>query len=178
MGRLRWLIVPVAVVPIAWLLVQGIGRDPRDIPTALAGEPMPTFSLTNLDGRRVEADALRGRPIVLNFWASWCAPCVEEHAVLADAARRYGDEVAIVGVLYQDEPSAALDFLARYGDYGWPTVIDDGGRLAIEFGVTGPPETFFIDSDGIVRAREAGPVTREVLDAELDPLVAAAEAAR
>ena len=178
MGRLRWLIVPVAVVPVAWLLVQGIGRDPRDIPTPLAGEPMPAFALVDLDGNRVESDALRGRPIVLNFWASWCAPCVAEHAVLADAAQQYGDEVAIVGVLYQDEPGAALDFLARYGDYGWPSLIDEGGRLAIEFGVTGPPETFFIDASGIVRTRELGPVTDDVLAAELEPLVAAAEAAR
>jgi cytochrome c biogenesis protein CcmG, thiol:disulfide interchange protein DsbE len=177
MGRLRWLIVPVAVIPLGWLLLQGIGRDPRDIPTQLAGEPMPAFSLVDLEGRRVEADELRGRPVVLNFWASWCAPCVEEHAVLAEAVERYGDEVAVVGVLYQDEPAAALDFLARYGDYGWPSVIDDGGRLAIEFGVTGPPETFFIDADGIVRARESGPLTDEVLRDQLAPLVATAEAA-
>ena len=178
MGRVRWLIVPVAVVPLAWLLLQGIGRDPRNIPTPLTGEPMPAFSLADLDGNRVEADTLRGRPVVLNFWASWCAPCVEEHAVLAEAAQEHGDAVAIIGVLYQDEPAAALDFLARYGDYGWPSVIDEGGRLAIEFGVTGPPETFFIDADGIVRARESGPLTDEVLRAELAPLVAGAEAAR
>jgi cytochrome c biogenesis protein CcmG/thiol:disulfide interchange protein DsbE len=178
MGRLRWLIMPLAVVPVAWLLLQGIGRDPRDIPTPLTGEPTPAFALVDLDGNRVESDALRGRPIVLNFWASWCAPCVEEHAVLADAARQYGDAVAIVGVLYQDEPGPALDFLARYGDYGWPNLIDEGGRLAIEFGVTGPPETFFIDAGGVVRGRESGPVTEDVIAAELEPLVAAAEAAR
>jgi cytochrome c biogenesis protein CcmG, thiol:disulfide interchange protein DsbE len=176
MGRIRWLIVPVAVIPLAWLLVQGIGRDPREIPTPLAGEPMPSFSLTGLDGATVDSAALRGRPIVLNFWASWCGPCVAEHDVLGKAAQRYGDEVVIVGVLYEDEPTSALDFLARYGDYGWRNLIDEGGRLAIEFGVTGPPETFFIDADGVVRERQPGPVTDEVLRAELDPLVAAAGA--
>jgi cytochrome c biogenesis protein CcmG, thiol:disulfide interchange protein DsbE len=174
MHRLRWLIVPVVVVPLAWVLFQGIGRDPREIPTPLAGEPMPSFSLTDLDGETLEADALRGRPVLLNFWASWCLPCVEEHAVLADVAERYGDRVAIVGVLYQDEPSAALDFLARYGDYGWPILTDEGGRLAIEFGVTGPPETFFIDAGGIVRGKESGPLTDAVIARLLDPLVDAA----
>ena len=173
-NRLRWLIVPLVVVPVGWFLFQGIGRDPREIPTPLAGEPMPSFSLTDLQGETLDADALRGRPILINFWASWCVPCIEEHSVLAEAAQRYGDRVAIVGVLYQDEPSSALDFLARYGDYGWPTVTDDGGRLAIEFGVTGPPETFFIDAGGIVRSKESGPVTDAVIAEHLDPLVDAA----
>lgn len=174
MHRLRWLIVPIAVIPLGWLLLQGIGRDPREIPTALAGEPMPTFSLTDLDGETLDADALRGRPILLNFWASWCVPCIEEHAVLAAAAERHGDRIAIVGVLYQDEPADALDFLARYGDFGSPTLIDDGGRLAIEFGVTGPPETFFIDARGIVRSKASGPVTDAVLAEHLERLVSAA----
>ena len=174
MRRLRWLIVPIAVVPLAWLLFQGVGRDPSEIPTPLAGEPMPTFSLTDLRGETFDAEALRGRPILLNFWASWCVPCIEEHAVLAAAAEHYGDRVAIVGVLYQDEPSDALGFLARYGDFGSPTLVDEGGRLAIEFGVTGPPETFFIDADGIVRTKESGPVTDAVIAEQLEPLVNAA----
>jgi cytochrome c biogenesis protein CcmG, thiol:disulfide interchange protein DsbE len=174
MGRARWLIVPIAVLPLSWLLFQGIGRDPRQIETPLAGEPMPSFSLTDLDGRTVESDPLHGRPVVVNFWASWCAPCIEEHAVLAETADRYGDRVAIVGILYQDEPADALDFLARYGDFGSPNLVDDGGRLAIEFGVTGPPETFFIDADGIVRAKESGPVTDAVIVDRLEPLLATA----
>jgi cytochrome c biogenesis protein CcmG/thiol:disulfide interchange protein DsbE len=172
--RLRWLIVPIAVIPLGWLLFQGIGRDPHEIPTPLAGEPMPSFSLTDLNGVTLDPGALRGRPILLNFWASWCVPCIEEHAVLAAAAERYGNRIAIVGVLYQDQPPNALDFLARYGDYGWPILTDDGGRLAIEFGVTGPPESFFIDAGGIVRSKESGPVTDTVIALRLDPLVDAA----
>ena len=170
-GPWRWLIVPIAVVPIAWLLVQGIGRDPREVPTALTDRAMPTFTLTGIDGATLDANDLRGRAIVVNFWGSYCGPCVAEHAVLGRAAAEYGDRVAIVGVLYQDEPADALDFLARYGDFGWPNLVDDGGRLAIEFGVIGVPETYFIDAEGIVRHREIGPVTDAVIAAELAPLV-------
>ena len=170
-GPLRWLILPIAVVPIAWLLLQGIGRDPRDVPTALTDRGMPSFTLTGIDGTVFDGAVLRGRPAVINFWGSYCAPCVAEHAVLARAAERHGDEVVIVGVLYQDEPADALDFLARYGDFGWPNLVDDGGRLAIEFGVIGVPETYFVDGEGIVRHREIGPVTDAVIAAELDPLV-------
>ena len=170
-GPWRWLVVPIAVVPIAWLLVQGIGRDPREVPTALTDREMPSFTLTGIDGETLDAADLRGRAIVVNFWGSYCGPCVAEHAVLGRAAAEYGDRVAIVGVLYQDEPADALDFLARYGDFGWPNLVDDGGRLAIEFGVIGVPETYFIDAQGIVRHREIGPVTDAVIAAELAPLV-------
>ena len=171
---LRWLLVPLVVLPVGWLLLQGFGRDPGAIPTALAGKPMPAFEAATLDGGTLRSADLAGRPVLLNFWASWCGPCVEEHAVLAEAHREYGDRVRIVGVLYQDVPADALDFLARYGDQGWPNVVD-ADDLAIDYGTTGVPETFFIDADGIVRDKELGPVTAEVLDEKLAPLVAAAE---
>ena len=87
--------------------------------------------------------------------------------MLAGTQAAHGDELALVGVLYQDAPSDAEAFLARYGDTGYPHVVDDDGRLAIDFGVTGPPETFFVDADGIVRARQWGPLTDEAMDAYL-----------
>jgi cytochrome c biogenesis protein CcmG, thiol:disulfide interchange protein DsbE len=173
-GRWRWLLVPLVIVPLGWLFAQGFARDPRAIPTALAGKPVPAFQLATLDGSRLAASDLRGRPVILNFWASWCGPCVAEHRVLADALERHGDAIAIVGVLYQDELRDALRFLARYGDFGWPNVIDERGGLAIEFGVTGPPETYFIDADGIVRDKQFGPVTTHSLTEKLEPLVARA----
>ena len=96
----------------------------------------------------------------MNFWASYCIPaCVDEHPVLAAAHERYGDELEIVGVLYSDEPGDAEGFLARYGDAGYPHLVDPDGRLAIEFGVTGPPESYFVDADGILRAKQFGPLT-------------------
>jgi cytochrome c biogenesis protein CcmG, thiol:disulfide interchange protein DsbE len=163
MRQLRWLLVPLVVVPVAWLLLSGLGRDPREVASPLIGRAAPQWSLTTLGGQPLASADLAGRPYVLNFWASWCVPaCVDEHPVLAAAHDRYGDEVAIVGVLYQDEANDAAGFLARYGDAGYDHVSDDG-RLAIEYGVTGPPETFFIDADGIVRARQWGPLTDALL---------------
>ena len=103
----------------------------------------------------------------MNFWASWCGPCVDEHPVLTGAQAAHGDELAMVGVLYQDATSDAEAFLARYGDTGYRHVVDDGGRLAIDFGVTGPPESFFVDADGIVRDRQFGPLSEAMMDQRL-----------
>ena len=178
MRRLRWLIVPALVVPLGWVLFAGIGRDPRELPSPLIGKPMPEFSLTTLDGEQLTAEELRGRPVLVNFWASWCVPaCVDEHPVLLDAQERHGDELAIVGVLYEDRVDDARGFLARYGDGGWPNVIDPGGELAIEFGVTGPPESYLIDADGVVRYKHFGPLTSDVLDEQLARISALAEGA-
>ncbi len=165
--HLRWLLVPLLVIPLAWLLFTGFGRDPREVSSPLIGRPAPTWTLASLDGRTLSSERLAGRPYVLNFWASWCIPCIEEHRVLADAYDRYGDEVVIVGVLYNDEPTAAEGFLARYGDAGYAHVNDDSGRLAIDFGVTGPPETFFVDARGVVRDKQFGPLTEGIMGDKL-----------
>ena len=175
MRQLRWLIVPLVLAPLAWLMLSGLGRDPREVASPLIGRAAPAWSLTTLDGLRLSSADFAGRPYMLNFWASWCVPaCVDEHPVLAAAQDRYGDEVAIVGVLYQDEAADAASFLARYGDAGYDHVIDEAGRLAIEFGVTGPPETFFVDADGIVRARQWGPLTDDLLAQHLATIHAVA----
>jgi peroxiredoxin len=101
--RWRWLLVPAIVLPLAWVLGAGLARSaPR------VGDPAPSFELRTIDGDRVSSEELVGRPYVLNFWASWCIPsCVDEHPVLLEAQRRYGEEIAIVGVLYRDTPEAA-----------------------------------------------------------------------
>jgi cytochrome c biogenesis protein CcmG/thiol:disulfide interchange protein DsbE len=160
---LRWLLVPIVVVPVVLLLLHGFSRDPAAIPSALIGKPMPSFSLVTLDGRTVTAAELRGTPVVLNFWASWCPSCVDEHAALLDAAQRYGGSVQIVGVLYQDSPDGARGFEARYGEASWPTLLDPNGSLAIDFGVSGPPESYVIDANGIVRYKQFGPLTQAVI---------------
>ena len=160
MRHLRWLLVPLLVIPLGWLLFTGFGRDPREVASPLIGQPAPVWTLTSLDGETVSSADLAGRPYVVNFWASYCIPaCVDEHPVLGAAHDRYGDELAIVGVLYSDDPDDAEGFLSRYGDAGYPQLVDPDGRLAIELGVTGPPESYFVDADGILRGKQFGPLT-------------------
>ncbi len=175
MRTLRWLLVPVVVLPLAWLLLSGFERDPRAIASPLIGRPAPSWTLTTLDGETLSSDGLLGTPYVVNFWASWCIPaCVDEHPVLADAYDRHGDALAVVGMLYADDAASAEGFLARYGDAGYPHVDDPGGRMAIEFGVTGPPETYFVDADGILRAKQFGPLTDELMRERLATILPAA----
>lgn len=170
MKVLRWVAVPLVIVPLAWLLFTGLGRDPRDIPSPLVGKPLPAFAATTLDGTSFSSDALAGRPAIINVWASWCTPCIEEHPILLAAAADHAEELSMVGILYQDTPEGARGFLARYGDGGWPNLLDASGRIAVDLGVTGPPETFFVDASGIVRARHVGPLTAAVMAEQLAAL--------
>ena len=169
-SALRWLVVPLLVVPVGWLLFTGLGRDPRLIPSPLIGKPLPTLSGTTLDGTPFSSAQLAGKPALINVWASWCPPCVTEHPLLLDVARGHPDDLQVIGVLYQDTADGARAFESRHGDGGWPDVDDASGRIAVTLGVTGPPETFFVDREGIVRYRHVGPLTAEVLDAQLAAL--------
>ena len=171
MRLLRWLVVPLLVLPLGWVMMQGIGRNPRAISSPLIGQPMPSFVLSAIDGQRVDSGDLRGRAVIVNFWASWCFECIAEHRVLLEAQERYGSELVIVGVLYQDRPQDARAFLARYGDGGWSNLIDDDGRVAIDYGVTGVPESFFVDPAGVVRYKQYGAVTRAVVEEQLPALL-------
>ena len=177
MGSVRWLLVPLVVLPIAWLLFQGFGRDPREVSSPLLDRAAPAWTLRTLGGETLSSDELAGRPYVVNFWASWCVPaCVDEHPVLAEAYEAYGERLVIVGVLYQDDPDDARTFLDRYGDAGYDHVIDAGGSLAIDYGVTGPPETFFVDADGVVRDKRFGPLTDELMARYLEAVLRPAAA--
>ena len=125
-----------------------------------------------LDGSgELSLDEFKGNVVVVNFWASWCVPCRREHAELAAAAQQYaGQDVRFVGVVYQDRASDAKRFLDELGQ-PYDNVIDPGSRAAIDFGLFGVPETFFIDRDGIVRSRINGPVTADAVVAAVDPLL-------
>ncbi|HEY8170847.1 MAG TPA: redoxin domain-containing protein [Candidatus Limnocylindria bacterium] len=166
MRYLRWLLIPAVVIPLGWLLFTGFGRDPTELTSPLIGQPAPEWRLRNLDGDLVASVDLVGEPYVVNFWASWCIPaCVDEHPVLADAYENAG--VTVVGMTYQDTVIDAQVFLARYGDAGYEQLFDEHGWVAIDFGVTGPPETYFVDADGIVRAKQFGPLTPELMEEHL-----------
>ena len=122
----------------------------------------PASGLT-LDGGTLSTDDLAGRAYVVNFWADWCAPCIGEQPILASASSGHADELAVVGILYQTTPSDATAWLLEHGDAGYPHVIDDDGGLAIDYGVTGPPESYFVDAGGIVRAKQFGPLSEEAM---------------
>lgn len=169
---LPWLL-PALAVPALLLLGFGLTRDARELPSALVDRPAPEFRLATLSGDSLGLAELRGRVTVLNFWASWCIPCRQEHDVLARTTRTYGaDSVAVVGVLYDDSPANGRRFMEALGGE-WPSVVDPGSRTAIDYGVYGVPETFFLAADGTVARKHVGPVSWELVRGVVDSLLAA-----
>jgi len=157
----------VVVAPLVAVLVMNLGRNPHLIASPLVGRAAPDFVLRPLDGGEpVTLASLRGRPVVLNFWATWCVPCFEEHAVLVSAARATGDRAHFIGVVYQDDEEQVRAFLARQGS-AYPSLLDPGSRTAIAFGIFGVPETFFIDGEGRIAAKHVGPLDAPSLEAKL-----------
>ncbi len=159
--------------PLVAILASGFGTDPRGVSNALEGREAPVFQMTVLDGSGAKVDlaSLRGHPVVLNFWATWCQPCKIEHPHLIEAARNYGGRgVAFYGVLFSDDPVNAERFLAREG-HAFPVLYDPAQRVAIDYGVTGVPETFIIDGNGRIVQKVSGPVSYAELQAALEPLL-------
>ena len=173
------LLAPIAVAGAAgtgfYAMLRGMGSgdyDPRGVPSALLGKPAPDFTLPPLDGADrpgVSAADLRGdKPVLVNFFASWCVPCVIEHPQLMRLAR---DGVPILGIAYKDKPEDSLGFIRRHGNPFTRLGVDQPGRVAIDWGLYGVPETYLIDKAGIIRWRWAGPVTEEVVQHQLTPLL-------
>jgi cytochrome c biogenesis protein CcmG, thiol:disulfide interchange protein DsbE len=169
---LRW-IIPLAAFPVLLLLAYGFRTDPRDIPSPLVGKTASPFTLTSFDGQPVSLASLKGRVVVVNFWASWCYPaCYEEAPALARAWERYRDKgVAMIGVNIQDKEEPARQFLARFR-HTFPNAPDPAGRVSVDYGVYGVPETFFIDRSGRVRWKHVGAVTDEVMSRRVEALLA------
>ncbi len=152
------------------LLAVGLTRDPREVPSPLVGKPAPAFELPRLgEGTRFSPAEMRGKVWLLNVWASWCVSCREEHPVLIDFSRT--KRAPLVGLNYKDQRDDALKWLARYGDPYQLSVVDGDGRIGIDYGVYGVPETYVIDRAGVIRYKQIGPVTAEVLDKKILPLI-------
>ncbi len=163
-GKVNWPILLVGgsvVLGLVLLLSSGFGKDPHAIPSMLEGRPAVDFALEDLDGNRVSLESLRGTPVILNFWSTWCQPCKIEHPYFQDAARAF-PQVNFYGMLYGDEPEKARRFL-KQSRSAYPTLFDPGNRIAIDYGVTGVPETFFIDREGKIAKKVSGIVPPDLL---------------
>ncbi|RKF12855.1 DsbE family thiol:disulfide interchange protein [Roseovarius spongiae] len=148
------------------LLAVGLTRDPGKLPSALEGRSMPSFEIPYLAQEgTLDSAAFKGKPLVLNFWASWCVSCRHEHDELIRLGLRSAaqGDFRVAGVNYRDDPDRAQGYLAREGAFPYPSGYDGKGRLGIDFGVYGMPETFFVDAGGTVQMRHAGPLTDAVL---------------
>lgn len=170
----RVLIVVGAAALLGALFLFGLlrGEPDRDIRSVRTDRPVPTFTKPLYERYQAEfgpefdaGEYLGKRPMVINFWASWCGPCYDEAPHLRDAWRRYGDEVQFVGVQTQDrgEREAGRAFLDQF-DLGFPNVMDDDSRLSIDYGLFGVPETFFVRADGTLLHKHTGPVGPDVLE--------------
>jgi cytochrome c biogenesis protein CcmG/thiol:disulfide interchange protein DsbE len=159
---MRKFVIPLAVfVALGVLLWLGLSLDPKRIPSPLIGKPLPAFTLTSLHEpkKTVTPDSLRGRVYLLNVWASWCAACRQEHPLLIELARQKA--VPIVGLNYKDKRDDALGWLKSLGNPYEMSLIDADGRVGIDLGVYGVPETFLIDKQGLIRYKHIGPITED-----------------
>ena len=168
----RILIVGTLItIPILVLLKLGLDHDPNVIESPLIGLEATQFALADFEGQVVDLTDLRGKPIVLNFWASWCQPCVYEHPHLVRASREYAGRVHFVGVVPSEDKQDAVDaFQRRLGIWG-PALHDRDGKVSIAYGVFKLPETYFIDREGVIREKVAGPVHPDSLRASLEGLL-------
>ncbi len=171
MKSLHYLLPLGLFAGILVFLAVGLGLNPREVPSPLIGKPAPAFTLARLDdaAQKITREDLLGQVWMLNVWASWCAPCREEHPLVVDMARR--KLVAVYGLNYKDTPAAAKGWLANLGNPYQATLVDADGRVGIDYGVYGVPETFIVDRQGIVRLKHTGPLTPEVVRTRIEPLL-------
>jgi cytochrome c biogenesis protein CcmG/thiol:disulfide interchange protein DsbE len=168
-ARLLWVLGVFAVL-LAFLAV-GLTRNPREVPSPLIGKPAPDFVLPSLQApdKMISAKDQLGKVWVLNVWASWCVACREEHPLLVDFAK--GGAVQLVGLNYKDKREDGLAWLKRYGDPYRFSIYDLDGKVGIDYGVYGVPETYVIDKRGVIRYKRIGAVTPELMAKTVVPLV-------
>lgn len=148
------------VLPLVWVLGSGFGSDPSYIPSPLIGKPAPEFELPVLDGdgKTVRLSDLRGKPVFVNFWATWCGTCGVEHPSLIALARRYEGRVAFIGIAYLDEEAKLRAWLKSHGGMHFPSLIDVGSTAAVAYGVGRLPESYLVDQSGTIRQKYFGAI--------------------
>lgn len=160
----KTLLVPLGLfIILVVFLAIGLTRDPREVPSPLIGKPAPAFTAPRLQApdQKFSGKDMLGKVWLLNVWASWCVACRQEHPVLLEFAKT--KTVPVVGLDYKDQAVDGLKWLARFGDPYDLSVVDLDGRIGIDFGVYGVPETFLIDKAGVIRYKHIGPVTEDAL---------------
>jgi len=169
--RILFLIPLVLFLLLGAYFALGLKRDPAHIPSALVDKPLPEFDLSAIEGREYgfSSDDLDGEVALINFFGSWCVSCIVEHPILMEIAKT--EDVILAGIDWKDPPGAGAAWLDRHGD-PYDLIGDDpDGRAAIDFGITGAPETFFIDHKGRIRHAYAGPITQDIWTEQLKPIV-------
>lgn len=170
---MRWQhVVPVGVVLVLMAVMgYGLTRHPSQLPSALIGDPVPEFKLPTLSPQqpKLTEAAFEGQVAVINVWASWCVACRTEQAVLAELAMRTG--VPVVGINYKDTRQDARRWLQRFGNPYATVIVDKHGQFGFDLGVSGVPETFIVDANGIIRHKVVGPITPKLMNTTLVPLL-------
>ena len=171
MKHVRYLVPMGILLVLLYFLRAGLTLNPKEVPSPLIGKPAPAFSLPRLDQPelRISRDDMRGQVWMLNVWASWCVACRQEHPLLVQYAKQA--KVPIYGLNYKDERAAGMKWLADFGNPYTVSISDRDGRVGIDFGVYGVPETFVIDREGVIRYKQIGPLTPEVLRDTIEPLI-------
>lgn len=169
--KTRYLLPLGIFVALVVVLAIGLKLDPRRVPSPLIDKPAPLFELPQLDdpAQSFRLSELRGQPVLLNVWASWCRACVEEHPLLLAMAQNH--DVSIYGLNYKDTRDDAKAWLASHGNPYDNSAFDQNGTVGIEYGVYGVPETFVIDAEGIIRYKHIGPINQQTIDKVILPLV-------
>lgn len=165
-------LIPLAVfVALVVFLAIGLNRNPREVPSPLIDKPAPAFTLSQLHApdKQLSLADMKGKVWLLNVWASWCAPCREEHPLLVELGK--ANLVPIYGLVHKDKPDAAMKWLEQHGNPYVVSVQDPDGRVSIDYGVYGVPETFLIDKDGVIRFKQIGPLTPDAMRDRLIPLI-------
>jgi cytochrome c biogenesis protein CcmG/thiol:disulfide interchange protein DsbE len=172
MKRVFYLLPLVIFVVLAGYFMVSLrpGHDMHELPSAMIEKPAPGFDLAGLgDGKKLTLDGLKGHAFVINFFASWCVPCRIEHPLLMRLAQQ--DHLPLYGIAYKDKPADSTRLLATFGDPYRLIGVDRDGRVGLDFGVYGVPETYVIDAAGVIRRRFVGPLTADVVEKDLMPLL-------
>jgi cytochrome c biogenesis protein CcmG/thiol:disulfide interchange protein DsbE len=169
--RAKFLIPLLLFVVLVGFLAVGLNRDPHEVPSPLINKPAPAFEIAQLEqsNKTFSPASMKGQVWILNVWASWCVACREEHPVLVELAK---SQVApVIGLDYKDKREDALAMLARQGNPYVLSAYDANGRVGIDYGVYGVPETYVIDRAGVIRFKHIGPITSQILNQKIYPLV-------